>query len=168
MLLVKEKTYTFKEFSEMMNEKKYTKEERLMKQYANECGTNLIIPADYLTDKELAEYRKLDREVGIMMKNPKTRKLLVTLTACLLHCSVVFADVATATKKMNEVGGVVFGLCQTASYWLCLISCGIEIARCIATGDSKSIAKVIPKYILGFGGIYFLPFIFDLIKDIFG
>ena len=119
---------------------------------------------EFLNTKDM---KKVDREVGIMLKKSTHKKILVTVTACLLHCTKAFADISQATAKMNEVGSTIFGLCQTASYWLCLISCGLEIAKCISTGDSKSVSKVIPKYIIGFAGIYFLPWIFDLIKSIF-
>ena len=118
---------------------------------------------DYLNSKEA----KHIEEVGIMLRNPRTNKLLVTITACLMHYVPAFADTAIATSKISAAGTQIFSICQEASYWLCLISCGIEIAKCIVTGDSKSISKVIPKYIIGFAGIYFLPWIFDLIKGIF-
>lgn len=167
MLFVKEETYTFKEFSKMINDKKYTKEEKLMKQYANKCGTKLTIPADYLSDNELAEYRKLDREVGILMKDKRIGRLLITLTACLAHSVKVFADVAGAKSKMRIVGQEIFGLCQEVAFWVSLIMCAIEIIRALVSGDKKSVTGIVAKYLIGFGALFFLPWLFELIRDIF-
>lgn len=118
----------------------------------------------YLDSKNI---RKLDKEVGVMLKVPKTRKLIITLTACLMHYTPVLADVGKASAKIAQLGSEILGLCQTAGYWVCLVMCVLEIIKAGVNGDSRSISKIMAKYILLFSGLYFMPWIFDSIRDVF-
>lgn len=119
---------------------------------------------DYLNTKDL---KKLDLEVGKFLCNKKLSKMLVTITASLMNYAPAFADSAQAASKIGVAGQTLFGICQSAAYWVCLVMCAIEIIRALMSADTKSVSKIIAKYLVGFGAIYFLPWAFDMIRDIF-
>lgn len=146
MLLVREKTYSISEF------------------------------VGYLNDKELD---KLDREVKLGLKkmnvniekylyNPKTSKLLITLVASMMHYAPAFADASNAVVKIRNAGDMLFGICREASYSICIVMCCIDILSALLRKDTKAVSKIIAIYIMSFAGLYFLPWIFDMIREIFG
>jgi hypothetical protein len=69
--------------------------------------------------------------------------------------------------KIDKAGATILNLCRKIGYWACIIMAVIEIIRSLAQGDTKSIGKIIMKYSLGFGALFILPWIFDLIAEIF-
>ncbi|WP_346880533.1 hypothetical protein [Clostridium sp. UBA3061] len=119
----------------------------------------------YLDEKNI---KKTDKQVGILLKDRKFKPILVAVTGNLLHYSVALADASSATGKISVAGNTIFGICKEAAFWICLIMCAIEIVKALMNGDTKSVSKVIAKYIVAYGAIYLLPWSFNLIKDIFG
>lgn len=119
---------------------------------------------DYLNFKDI---KRLDKEVGKILNSSKTSKMLVTVTACLMHYAPAFADAVAASAKIAAAGRSLFQICQTAAYWCCLVMCAIEIIKALMAGDTRSISRIIAKYIIGFGALFFLPWIFDMIQDVF-
>ncbi len=119
----------------------------------------------YLDEKNI---KKTDKQVGILLKDRKFNPILVAVTGSLLHYSVALADASSATGKISVAGNTIFGICKEATFWICLIMCAIEIVKALMNGDTKSVSKVIAKYIVAYGAIYLLPWSFNLIKDIFG
>lgn len=76
-------------------------------------------------------------------------------------------DIEDSLGKIDAAGGTFLLICRRFAYWLCLIMCIIEILRSLMQGDTKSIGKVIFKYVLAFATLYFMPWLFNIIKSIF-
>lgn len=145
MLLVREKTYSISEFLGYLNDK----------------------DIDILDREVRTGLEKLDVQIEKYLYNPKTRTMLVTVTACLANTVTALAGVAEAKSKMRSVGQEIFGLCQETAFWISLIMCAIEIIRALISGDRKSVTGIVAKYLIGFGALFFLPWLFELIRDIF-
>lgn len=117
-----------------------------------------------LTDKK-------SNEAEIFAKEIRKNKRLETITAfvigSLMYADKVLAATTDATGKIGIAGNTILGICREIGYWACLIMCILEIVKSLMQGDSKSISKIISKYVLGFGALYLMPWLFDLIKSIF-
>lgn len=98
-------------------------------------------------------------------KNENLRKVIVFSIASLMYCKEVYA--ADPNGKIDKAGMVILGLCRKFGYWACIAMCALEIIKSLMSGDTKSISKIISKYAVGFGALYFLPWLFDLIASIF-
>ncbi len=120
---------------------------------------------EYLDEKNI---KKVDRQVREFLRDRKLNPILIGITGSLFHYSVAYANTSIATGKIATAGQTLFGICQEAAFWICLIMCAIEIVKALMNGDTKSVSKVIAKYIVAYGAIYLLPWSFNLIKDIFG
>lgn len=86
-----------------------------------------------------------------------SKKYICTALSCVI----------TDTSKLDIAGTKILGICQQFGYWGCLIMASVEIVKALMRGESKDITKIIAKYLIGFGALYVLPFLFNLIKDIF-
>ena len=100
-----------------------------------------------------------------ILNNKNLKKVMVVAMGSLMYCQNVLA--ATNTGKIDVAGIAILGICRQIGYWACIIMCCIEIIRSLMQGDTKGISKIISKYVLGFGALYLMPWIFDLIKSIF-
>lgn len=78
-----------------------------------------------------------------------------------------FSTLGTDTSKIDIAGSTILNICRNIGYWACLIMATVEIIKSLSQGDTKSVSKIIAKYLIGFGALYFLPFLFDLIRNIF-
>jgi len=93
----------------------------------------------------------------------KLKDFAVMMNICFVCCSgIVMAD-----PKIDKAGNTILALCRNLGYWLCIIMCTLEVLRNLMQGDTRGIARIISKYAMGFGTLYFLPWLFDLIKSIF-
>jgi hypothetical protein len=81
-------------------------------------------------------------------------------------CSVL-GMVVTDPSKLDAAGTKILNICRQFGYWGCIIMATVEITKALMRGDSKDITKIIAKYLAGFGALYLLPFLFNLIKDVF-
>lgn len=121
----------------------------------------------------IPEFLHRDRESIELERKLKRKNLLkkvVFVLACLLiaqHAQEVLATTVDNTLSLDKVGMKILGICRKIGYWVCIIMCVLEIIRTLMQGDTKSIYKIIAKYALGFGALYFVPWIFDLIKASF-
>lgn len=114
--------------------------------------------------REKEEMQKtIERKI---MQNKKLKKLSVFVLANLLYCQKVLATTADMAK-IDKAGMAMLGIIRTFGYWICIIMCIIEIIKSLTAGDTKNIGKIIAKYIIAFATFYFLPWMFDVIKDIF-
>ena len=114
------------------------------------------------------EKRTLNNWVGeIEKKDTRLYKYLVFTIAGLNYASKVLADTTDAMDKVNKAGFTVLGLVQTIGYWLCLIMCVVEVLKSIMNGTSKSVVAIMVKYLLIFASLFLMPFLFDLIREIF-
>ena len=102
--------------------------------------------------KEIKKYKRMERA-------------FVVAIGSIMHCSKVAA--AVNTSKIDVAGSTLLTVVRSFGYWICLIMCILEIIRSLMQGDTKSVSKIIVKYIMGFGAFYFLPWLFDIVKDVF-
>ena len=114
----------------------------------------------------LAMTRKDELEVVAtkIRKNKRIERMTVFVLGSLMYSQKVFAG---GTGKIDNAGITILGVCRQIGYWACIIMCVIEIIRSLMQGDTKSISKIISKYVLGFAALYLVPWIFDLIKEVF-
>ena len=58
-------------------------------------------------------------------------------------------------------------LVRQVGYWLCIILCAKDVVKKSMKGNMDSIGTVVTMYGMTFGTLYFLPWLFDLIKQVF-
>lgn len=118
-------------------------------------------------------FKDIEIENGIeslakrILNDDRLRRMAVFTIAGLNYASEVLADASEAFVKINRGGGMILGLIQTVGYWLCIISCVMEILKTVMNGATKDVGKVMIKYILIFASLYLMPWLFDLIREIF-
>lgn len=112
-------------------------------------------------------YTRNDAE-ALARKINRDRRLRAMVTFVLangLYMKKAYA--ASNLDKVNSAGLQILNIVRTFGYWICIIGCIMEIVRSLMQGDTKGIGKIILKYVLGFGSFYFLPWFFDLIREMF-
>lgn len=117
--------------------------------------------------RERKELSRLEDIATKIVENPKLKRLVVFTVASLNYASEVLADTTDAFGKINKGGSMILGVIQTVGYWLCVLSCIMEILKTVMNGSTKDVGKVMVKYLLIFGSLYLMPWLFDLIKAIF-
>ena len=70
-------------------------------------------------------------------------------------------------SQVDVAGSSLLYIVQKFGYWSCIILCIIEIVKCLASKDANSITRAITKYVIAFGAVYFMPWLFDIIKSLF-
>lgn len=98
--------------------------------------------------------------------NKRLEKMFTFVVGSLMYCKEVYASVG-GLQGIDALGGKLLSVCRKFAYWVGIIMCIVEIIKSLLQGDSKSIGKIIIKYILAFAAIYFVPWLFDLIKASF-
>lgn len=114
--------------------------------------------------KKLYQFELLAKEIN---DNPKLRKITIFTLGNLLYCQQALANTTANVAKINQAGNTILGICRTIGYWTCILMCISSIIKDLLQGDTRSIAKIITKYALAFSSFYLLPWILDIIKDIF-
>lgn len=94
-------------------------------------------------------------------------KRIFNLSAFVLGNLMYAQKVCAAVEKVDKAGFTILGIVRSFGYWICIIMCIIEIIKSLLQGDTKSVGKIIAKYIIAFSAFYFLPWLFDIIKQIF-
>lgn len=121
----------------------------------------------------LQEYRQ-KKNMEILTKEINRNKRLRDMTAFVLGSLLYVENAIAADKtveavnKLNYAGNTILSVVQTIGYWVALIMCVVEILKSLSAGDTKSIGKIIVKYLMAFAGIYVLKWLFDLIRITFG
>jgi len=114
-------------------------------------------------NKEITELEQIAKKIN---RNAKLKKTAIFVLGSLLYCSTALAKGAD-TAKINSGGMKILSLTRDIGYWIAIILASFEIIKNLMQGDTKSTGKSIMKYSLGYGSLYLLPWIFDLIKSIF-
>jgi hypothetical protein len=118
--------------------------------------------------KTPSEKQKEYMEIAAKRINSNTRfkRTFVFLVGSLMYCQNVLAQGADLSK-INNGGHTILNIIQSIGYWIAIIMAAQEIIKNLMQGDTKSTGKSIMEYSLGYGSLYLLPWIFDLIKSIF-
>jgi len=112
------------------------------------------------------EKRSLEMFAKKINKDIDLKRTAVFLFGSLMYCQNVLAKNADLSK-LNSGGATVLNLVQGVGYWIAIVMASYEIIKNLMQGDSKSTGKTIMKYSLGYGSLFLLPWIFDLVKGIF-
>ena len=102
-------------------------------------------------------------------KNKKKYITLVILIALTVNLSCINAfAVAPGAAAIDAAGQKILDLVRKVGYWIGVILCSKDVLKHCMRGHLDSIGSVIAMYGMSFGALYFLPWLFDLIKNIFG
>ena len=110
----------------------------------------------------------LDKVIDHIKRNKKKYMLLVTIIALTIDLSK-FSSFALApgVAAIDAAGQKILDLIRRVGYWIAIILCSKDVLKHCMRGHVESIGSVIAMYGLSFGVLYFLPWLFDLIKSIF-
>lgn len=99
--------------------------------------------------------------------NKRLTVMLTFVFANLMMINNAFAKASVNTASLDKVGFTMLGIVRSFGYWILLILCLIEIIKSLLSGDTKGVGKIIVKYLLGFGALYFMPMLFDIVREAF-
>lgn len=120
-----------------------------------------------MSHKEWIEYKYSTK------KDTKYEKFIVGGLAFggffLSNPTVVMAiTVSDSMNKINEVGMSLLSICRTIGYWVSIMSSSVEVIKgAMCHKDNNEIFKIIFKYLLIFGSLYFMKDLFDMVKEVF-
>ena len=110
----------------------------------------------------------LDRAIDHIKRNKKKYMLLVTVIALTIDLSKFSSFALTpGVAAIDAAGQKILDLIRRVGYWIAIILCSKDVLKHCMRGHVESIGSVIAMYGLSFGVLYFLPWLFDLIKSIF-
>ena len=110
----------------------------------------------------------LDKVIDHIKRNKKKYMLLVTIIALTIDLSTITSFALTpGVAAIDAAGQKVLDLIRRVGYWIAIILCSKDVLKHCMRGHVESIGSVIAMYGLSFGVLYFLPWLFDLIKSIF-
>jgi len=137
----------------------------LLKKYKVESYT--FTEFKLMQDKELMkELDLLDQAIGHIKRNKKKYMALVLLIALTFDLSTITAF-ANDFSKLDKAGMTMLELMRRVGYWVGIILCSKDVIKQCMRGHMENIGSIVAMYGLGFGVLYFLPWMFDIIKGIF-
>lgn len=111
---------------------------------------------------------RLDKAIDHIKRNRRKYRVLVTIIALTIDLSTVSSfALAPGTEAINVAGEKILGLIRDVGYWVAIILCSKDVLKHLMRGHMESVGSIIAIYGLSFGVLYFLPWLFDLIKSIF-
>lgn len=102
-----------------------------------------------------------------IMYDPKIKKVAIFLIANMLMLNKAILAQDTVGARVDAAGWKILNIARSIGYWICIVMCTVEIIKCVMEGDTKNISKIMMRYCLAFAALYFMPWMLDLIKDIF-
>ena len=110
----------------------------------------------------------LDKAIDHLKRNKRKYRLLVTVIALTINLSTVSSfALAPGAAAIDAAGQKILDLIRRVGYWIAIILCSKDVLKHCMRGHVESIGSVIALYGMSFGVLYFLPWLFDLIKSIF-
>jgi hypothetical protein len=110
----------------------------------------------------------LDKLIDHIKRNKKKYMLLVTIIALTIDLSKFSSFALTpGVEAIDAAGQKILDLIRRVGYWIAIILCSKDVLKHSMRCHIESIGSVIAMYGLSFGVLYFLPWLFDLIKSIF-
>ena len=91
---------------------------------------------------------------------------LVLIIALTVDLSTV-TSFAIDTTAIDKAGMQILELIRKVGYWIGIILCSKDVIKHCMRGHLDSVGSIVAMYGLGFGVLYFLPWLFDLIKGLF-
>lgn len=124
--------------------------------------------SEFLNKDEISDISFLDKAIEHIKRNKKKYMCLVIIIALTVDLTS-FTSFATdpGLAAIDAAGQKILGLIRRVGYWIAIILCSKDVLKHCMRGHVESIGSVIAMYGLSFGVLYFLPWLFDLIKSIF-
>lgn len=118
------------------------------------------------------EYNRIEGLLNHVKKNRRLYMKLVYVTAILLFNAnpviVMAMNVDDAISKIDKFGNQILKLIQVIAYWVVLIGTVKKCTETAMIGDRKQIIGEALKGVMIMGIIYFLPELFDMMKEMVG
>lgn len=108
-------------------------------------------------------YKHIDK----VLEDKRILGLSTFVVANLMYCEKAIASTNVDLSRVDEAGKSLLYIVQTFGYWSCILLCIIEIVKCLASKDTGNVTRTITKYVIAFGAVYFMPWLFDIIKSLF-
>lgn len=103
---------------------------------------------------------QMEKQATIIMSNPKYKAAFI-ITATLLMSIFAPSPVIAAANPFDKLGWTFWGYVKAFGRFACLIMAGVEIIKSLGSGDTKSIAKILFKYLIAYATFTILPWAFD-------
>lgn len=129
--------------------------------------TDHLYPIKIMTKDEFMSYYEEKYYNKPIKISRKIKTSLVFIFANLIWIEKTLAKTSVSSASLNRVGSTMLGIVRDVAYWIALIVCLVEILKSLLNGDTKGVGKIIMKGLLAFGACYYLPFLFDIIKEVF-
>lgn len=120
---------------------------------------------------DYTEKNKLERLAYQLLNNKNFKTFIIFSLAVALI--LIDKQVAYATTPdlsgIDKMGRTFLGIIQHGGYWITLVMGLIDVIKQVPRGGDGfgNIGKIIAKYILIFASLYFMPYMFDIVKDCF-
>lgn len=109
---------------------------------------------------------KMHKKIDEILEDRRVLGLATFVVANLLYCEKALAN-DVDLSKVDAAGNSLLHIVQTFGYWSCILLCILEIVKSLASKDTGNVTRTITKYVIAFGAIYFMPWLFDIIKSLF-
>lgn len=135
----------------------------------NRCKIESYTFEEYrlIQNKELMkDLSILDKSIAHIKRNKKKYIVLVLLVSLTVDLSTI-TSFAVDTSAIDKAGNEILSLIRKVGYWVGIILCSKDVIKHCMRGHLESIGTIVAMYGMGFGVLYFLPWLFDLIKGLF-
>lgn len=161
---------TIPEYCAMIRE-----EERVRREEAHERAVKFMVSCDK------KEIKTMDQFIGErIMKNPRVKRAAITFLGMTMYTQSVLAKVDEKmseqakrisnqefAKNFDKKNWELLDYLRLFGFWLCLFMCLFEVLMALSKGDTKQISRIVIKYLLGYSSLYLIPWIFNLIAQLF-
>lgn len=96
-------------------------------------------------------------------------KIATGISICLISINTYAKDLDTTKlkTKINITGNKLIDVVQFLIYWMTLLCALIDIAKSVKKQDLAGVGAIVVKYGAMMGSGYAMPWIWDMIKDLF-
>lgn len=103
---------------------------------------------------------QMEKQATLIMSNPKFKIAFIVVAALLMTAFAPGPALAVA-NPFDKFGWTAWGYIKTVGRFACLIMGGVEVIKSLSSGDTKSIAKILFKYLIAYATFTILPWMFD-------
>lgn len=127
-------------------------------------NNQLVYSRDFSKDK-----RNKEEFAKFILKDKRLTKCTVFLIAGINYTTNVMADIGSTMGKVDNAGYMFLGIIQRVGFWVCLLGCLLELLVAVfKEGKGKNaMLPICIKWVGIFSAFYFLPSVFELIRDLF-
>ena len=124
--------------------------------------------------KDNRKMHELEKCAGIILNNPKLKRMVLFTIASLSTVGTKFAYAAQQNEATSQAIATIHGaeaqiipILQVGVGALCTIMVIVEVSKALIGRRSADIAQIFIKYIMAYISIAGAPWIFNLIRNIF-